>query len=153
MFAVPPERWNRGKTILLAGGALYFWKGEHISKSRMEEHCSLCRSNIVIIENPQRDRSDSLWTPGGSLGSLYTEVNLKSYCTNVLLCPAQLSWLDFTALYRPLRHVPLSLLCSYKPKWPETHCPPYIQPYRAMGWPSYSRHLTHSLNLTYLIRE
>ena len=41
--------------------------------------------------------------------ALYSEVNLKSYCTHFLYCPAQLSWLDFTALYRPLRCVSLSL--------------------------------------------
>ena len=32
-----------------------------------------------------------------------SEVNLKSYRTHFLYCPAQISWLDFTALYRPLR--------------------------------------------------
>ena len=49
--------------------------------------------------------------------ALYSEVNLKSYCTHVLYCPVQLSWLDFTALYRPLRCVTLSLLSCYEPKW------------------------------------
>ena len=44
---------------------------------------------------------------------LYSEVNLKSYCTQLLYCPAQLSCLDFTALYEPLRRVPLSLLCLF----------------------------------------
>ena len=42
--------------------------------------------------------------------TLYSEINWKSYCTHFLYCPAQLSWLDFTALYRPLRRVSLSLL-------------------------------------------
>ena len=50
--------------------------------------------------------------------TLYSEVNWKSYCTHFLYCPGQLSWLDFTALYQPLRCVKLSLLLSwYEPKW------------------------------------
>ena len=34
-----------------------------------------------------------------------------------MYCPAQLSWLEFTALYRPLRCGTLSLLWWYKLKW------------------------------------
>ena len=49
--------------------------------------------------------------------SLYSEVNWKSYCIHFLNCPAQLSWLDFTVLYRLLRCVTLGLLCWYEPKW------------------------------------
>ena len=48
---------------------------------------------------------------------LYSKINLKSYCSHFLYCLAQLSWLDFAALYRPLRRVTLSLLCWYEPKW------------------------------------
>ena len=49
--------------------------------------------------------------------ALYSKVNWKYYCTHFLYCPVQLSWLDFTAPYRPLRCVTLSLLSWYKPKW------------------------------------
>ena len=51
------------------------------------------------------------------LVSLYPKVNLKSYCTPFLYCPAQLSWQDFTPLYQPLRYVPICLLSVYEPKW------------------------------------
>ena len=53
---------------------------------------------------------------------LYSDLkyNLNLYCTHLLYYPAQLSWLDFTALYRPLRRVPLSLLSLYEPKWRDT---------------------------------
>ena len=50
-------------------------------------------------------------------GSLWTGVNLKSYCTHFLPCPVQLSSLDFTALFRPLYRVSLSLPGLYEPKW------------------------------------
>ena len=49
--------------------------------------------------------------------SLYSEVNLKLYCTPFLYCPAQPSWLNFTELFRPLRHVSLSLLCFHESNW------------------------------------
>ena len=45
--------------------------------------------------------------------SLYSKLNLKSYRTHFLYFSAQLSWLDFTALYRHLRRVTLSLFSLY----------------------------------------
>ena len=48
--------------------------------------------------------------------ALYSEVNWKSYCTHFLYCPAQLSWMCCTALYRPLRCGTHSLLCWYEKK-------------------------------------
>ena len=39
----------------------------------------------------------------------------KSYCKHFLYCPAQLSWLDFTALFRTLCRVPLSLPGLHEP--------------------------------------
>ena len=47
---------------------------------------------------------------------LYSEVNWKAYFTHFLYCPAQLSGLDFTVLFRTLRCLTLSLLCRYEPK-------------------------------------
>ena len=44
---------------------------------------------------------------------------MKSYCTHFLYCIAQLSWLNFTALFRPLYCVPLSLPILYESKWHE----------------------------------
>ena len=43
--------------------------------------------------------------------------SFKSYCIHILFCPAQLIWLDFPALFRPLCQVPLSLPGFYEPKW------------------------------------
>ena len=40
-----------------------------------------------------------------------------SYRTHFLYCPAQLSWLDCTALFRPLYRIPLSLPGLYETKW------------------------------------
>ena len=64
------------------------------------------------------------------------EVTLKSYCTQFLYCPAQLSWLELTALYRPLRLVPLISLCLYEPKW------------RVLFWHDNWVHLLHKKYIT-----
>ena len=45
---------------------------------------------------------------------LYTEVNIKLYCTHFLYCPAQLSWLDINALFRPVcQNGVISLMHTY----------------------------------------
>ena len=54
--------------------------------------------------------------PCNTYNTLYSKVKWKSYCTHLMYCPAQLSWLNYTALYRPLRCVTLTLLSWYGKK-------------------------------------
>ena len=66
-------------------------------------------SNVLQITVPPLIKYLSTGTP------LYT-VNLKSCCTHFLYYPAQQGWLNFTALFRPLCRVSLSLPGSCEPK-------------------------------------
>ena len=81
----------------------------------------LCRISKICVKAKCKSISQSLMIfpiQGQKDVSLYSKVNWKSYCTHFFYCPAQLSWVDFTALYRPLRCcVTLSLLSLYEPKW------------------------------------
>ena len=55
----------------------------------------------------------------------HSDVNLKSYCTHFLYCPVLLCWLDFTALFQPLRVARLSLPRLYEPNY----CDPLPLPF------------------------
>ena len=96
-------------------------------------HCLLARNlSIHLFYNPAGRRCRLVryrhWIPMFFWDSLYeqngdafvtvywSKLEIIPYCTLFLYCPAQLSWMDFTALYRPLGRVPLSLLCLHEPK-------------------------------------
>ena len=69
-----------------------------------------CTSDPVFLNIDQVLWTSSQGEPRNCPWSLYSKVNWKSYCTHFLYCPAQRSWLDFIAVYRPLPCVTLSLL-------------------------------------------
>ena len=88
------------------------------------------------------------------VGTLYmplqNEVNSKSYCTHFLYCPAQLSQLDFTALFRPLCPVPLSYPGLYEPQWRVASCEGLLLLYKQYTKVHITRVCTHTISFTYI---
>ena len=103
---------------------LYFYfKNFSYTLSDMESYISNARKNQIIsicwniVQDGRSGSLDPLRCNKRRCTCFTLNFVTQCHCINLLYCPAQVSWLDFTALYRPLRCVTLSLLFLYEPKW------------------------------------